>query len=149
MSAQSDHDSPSVTIPALTMAVAAGAALALAIAFAPARSGPNCLTQECIEFPYTDVAAYVPTEYWWMYPAAILAPAVVVTLVVLRGGVPGRRQPAAWLAILSAVAASVVLGLAYAIQLMVVQPSLVKGEQEVLALWSQYNPCLLYTSRCV
>ena len=40
----------------------------------------------------------------------------------------------------AAAASAAVLGVAYAIQLMVVQPSLLRGEIDALQLWSQYNP---------
>lgn len=124
----------------LAMTVTAAAALSLATTLAPPRSGPNCLTEECVTYPYTDVAAYLSTDYWWMYPAALLPLALVVALVSLREAVPASRRSALWLATLAAVAASIVLGVAYAVQLMVVQPSLAKGEAEALVLWSQYNP---------
>lgn len=124
----------------LFMTLTAAAALALAMTLAPPRSGPNCLTEECITYPYTDIAAYLSTDYWWMYPAALLPLALVVALVSLRDAVPAGRRSALWLATLSAVAASIVLGVAYAVQLMVVRPSLAKGEAEALVLWSQYNP---------
>ena len=45
----------------------------------PPRSGPFCRTA-CIGYPYTDAAAFVPRDYLWMYPAAVLA-LLFVTLV--------------------------------------------------------------------
>lgn len=124
----------------LTMSLAAASALALAVTLAPPRSGPNCLTDECMTYPYTDIAAYASTDYWWMYPAAMLPMAFVVALVSFRESVPPDRHAALWLALCSAVASSIVLGMTYAIQLMVVLPSLDKGEAAALTLWSQYNP---------
>ncbi|MCG3212439.1 MAG: hypothetical protein FOGNACKC_06109 [Anaerolineae bacterium] len=52
---------------ALLTAGAAAAALGIAITTAPARSGPFCMVElvgSCVTYPYTDVAAFVPTEYW-------------------------------------------------------------------------------------
>ncbi len=127
-------------VSAAAMTAAAATALYLAMTLAPPRSGPNCLTADCVTYPYTDIAAYMPTDYWWMYPAALLPLTLVVALVSLRDTIPPHRRTALWLAVLSAAAASIVLDLAYAIQLMVVQPSLARGESEALTLWSQYNP---------
>jgi hypothetical protein len=124
---------------AATCLLAAGA-FALAITLAPARSGPNCLTDDCVTYPYTDVAAYVPEEYWWMLPAAVLPLAFLVLLLSVRAGSGRGRQVGADLAVLVTGAGLTVLATAYAIQLMVVQPSLVKGESDQLVLWSQYNP---------
>jgi hypothetical protein len=61
------------------MLTAALAAAALAIAVTtPLRSGPYC-SMSCIAYPYTNAAAFVPRDYVWMYPAALLS----VTFVVL------------------------------------------------------------------
>lgn len=125
---------------AATLAGSAAAALGLALSLAPARSGPNCLAADCVGYPYIDVADFVPQDYLWMYPAAILPVAFFATVVALRDAAPvGRRHLADFTAGL-ALAALVVLTLTYAIQLMVLQPSLVKGETDALSLWSQYNP---------
>lgn len=125
---------------ALTLAGSAAAALGLAITLAPARSGPNCLSADCVEYPYTDVAAFAPQDYWWMYPAAVLPVAFYAFVVAARRSAPPRRRYLAELVAGLALAALVVLTLTYGIQLMAVQPSLLKGESEYLSLWSQYNP---------
>jgi hypothetical protein len=49
-----------------------------AIAFAtPPRSGPFCTMSACVTAPYTDVAAFFPRDYVWMYPALLLKVAVI------------------------------------------------------------------------
>ena len=107
---------------------------------APARSGPNCLAADCVGYPYTDVAAFVPQDYWWMYPAAVLPVAFFAVVIALRTSAPRRHRHLADLSAGLALAALVVLTLTYAVQLTVLQPSLLKGETASLSLWSQYNP---------
>ena len=51
-------------------AVVGVVSLAVAIT-TPPRSGPYC-SADCIVFPYTDAAAYVPRDYYWMYPGVLL-----------------------------------------------------------------------------
>jgi len=55
---------------ALTAVVALGAAVTT-----PPRSGPFCtlaMTDVCVTYPYTAVAAYVPRDYIWMVPALLM-----------------------------------------------------------------------------
>ena len=122
----------------LSVTVAAVAALAVGV-FTPAHSGPYCRS-DCIGYPYTGGAQFVPRDFWWQYPAALVA----VLALVLVSAQPARHSAGARRAhrvatSLAAVAAGVLLT-DYGIQLMVVQPSLVKGETEGLGLWSQLNP---------
>ncbi|MDI9627844.1 MAG: hypothetical protein QM286_04770, partial [Acidobacteriota bacterium] len=122
---------------AVVLALAALAAFSLAVTLAPPRSGPNCLTPQCVGYPYTDVAAWAPTEYWWMLPAAVVPLALTASLGGLREPLAGTRRRVGDLAVLLALAATVVLVAAYAIQWRTVQPSLFRGETEHLVLWSQ------------
>ena len=46
----------------------------------PPRSGPFCRTG-CLGYPYTDAAAFVPRDYWWLYPQSLLVVLVLVLLV--------------------------------------------------------------------
>jgi hypothetical protein len=52
----------------------------------PPRSGPFC-TDSCIEYPYTDAAAYVPCDYLWMY-RALIAVLLFVVLVACAHHMP-------------------------------------------------------------
>ncbi len=132
---------------ALLMAVTAALALLIALRMAPARSGPNCpplvrlgVIDGCVTYPFTDVAAYVPTEYIWMYPA-ILLPLLLLTLVVVVRQRNGHGYGIiGQLALAMATIAATIHSVNYYIQLSVVQPSLGKGELDSLVLWSQYNP---------
>ena len=131
------HD-PWVFLVAVSVVIMAVASLAVGLV-TPPRSGPNCRTG-CIDYPYTDAARYVPRDFWWQYPAALLA----LLSVVLVTSLARRRSAGVQLAgRVASVLASIAAGILvtdYAIQLMVVQPSLLKGQTEGLALWSQYNP---------
>ncbi|MBN9113582.1 MAG: hypothetical protein J0I34_32990 [Pseudonocardia sp.] len=119
-------------------ALVAAAALVLGVT-TPARAGVFCLSG-CVGFPYTDVAAFVPRDYVWMYPAllaALLVPALV-TAVAFR--VRSGLRPVAAVAAVLAVVGATVLVVDYAVQLMVVQPALLAGQPDGLVAWSQYNP---------
>lgn len=137
------------TAPPRWLAIGAGlltstlalAAFGLAVTLAPPRSGPNCLTETCVDYPFTDIAAYAPVDYWWMLPAALLPIAYLVLLLALRAeSLTGGQRVLADLAVLLTTSAATTLVTAYAIQWAVVQPSLLKGEEAALVLWSQYNP---------
>jgi hypothetical protein len=106
----------------------------------PPRSGPMCQLEVCVAYPYTDVADFVPRDYLWLYPALALAVAVVVLLAVVAVAAPAglRGHAAAGLAL--AVLGATALVLDYGVQLFVVQPSLLAGENQSLSLISQYNP---------
>jgi len=120
--------------------LAATAALALVLAVTtPPRSGPFC-TAACIGYPYTDAAAFVPRDYLWMYPACVMIVLFVVLLACIQATVAADRSVSGHVALaLATIAASALLA-DYAIQLAVLQPSLVKGEAGALSLFSQYNP---------
>lgn len=123
---------------AVTTAATAVVALAVGIT-TPPRSGPNC-RDACIGHPYTGGAEFVPRDFWWMYPASVLALLAVALLGVLPrrdGASAGTARRASVL--LAAIAAGVLVS-DYGIQLTVVQAALVKGETDGIGLLSQYNP---------
>ncbi|HEY6798555.1 MAG TPA: hypothetical protein VI248_28080 [Kineosporiaceae bacterium] len=123
---------------AVSTAAMAATALAIGITTLP-RSGPNCRSA-CIGYPYTGGAEFAPRDYWWMYPASLVALQTIALLMILP-----RRDSAA-----AALAARISVGLAviaagtlvtdYGIQVAVVQPALIKGETDGIGLLSQYNP---------
>jgi len=132
---------------ALLISVASLAALVIAVTTAPARSGPNCpplvemgVIQSCVLYPFTDVAAYVPIEYIWMFPATALALLFVVLAICINHFAPEDRKITGQIAIAFSAIAAGVHAINYFIQLAVMQPSLLNGELEYLSLYSQYNP---------
>lgn len=127
----------------LLTAIAAAAALGIAVTTAPSRSGPFCLVDlvgSCVTYPYTDVAAFVPIEYIWMYPAFLMALLFVVVVVCIHYYTEADKKVFSQTALSFAIISAVAHAINYFIQLAVVQPSLLKGEAEGLSLLSQYNP---------
>lgn len=118
--------------------VTALVALAIGVFTLP-HGGPYCRS-DCVGYPYTGGAEFVPRDFWWMYPAILVA----LLAGVLMMGLP--RRPSAYAALAARVAvmlatiAAGVLVTDYAIQLTVVQPSLLEKETDGLGLWSQFNP---------
>ncbi|PRY32385.1 hypothetical protein [Pseudosporangium ferrugineum] len=105
----------------------------------PPRSGPYCRSG-CIGYPYTEAAAFVPRDYVWMYPALLTALLFVVLAVCLHGrAAPGRRVLTG-AGVGFAVTGAATLVADYAVQLTVMQPSLLSGETAGLSPLSQYNP---------
>lgn len=106
----------------------------------PARSGPMCQLDECVTFPYTDVAAHVPRDYLWLYPAIMLVVAFLLLVAILAAATAAPRRAYAAAALSFATLGAALLVADYGLQLFVAQPSLVAGEGESLTLISQYNP---------
>jgi hypothetical protein len=112
-------------------------AFALALT-TPPRSGPLA-TGDVIAYPYTDAAAFVPRDYYWMYPGLLVALLFVVLVACVHRRAAGETRLWSSIALSFAVAGSTLIVVDYFVQLAVVQPSLLKGETEGLSLWSQYN----------
>jgi hypothetical protein len=106
----------------------------------PPRSGPMCRLDECVTFPYTDVATYVPRDYLWLFPALLLVVAFLFLVAILAGVTAAPRRPYAAAALAFATLGAVLLVGDYGLQLFVVQASFVAGEGKSLTLLSQYNP---------
>jgi hypothetical protein len=124
----------------VALATAIAAALSLGIAVTtPARSGPNC-RGDCIGYPYTDAAAFVPRDYLWMYPATLVCVLAVGIAVCLHAWAPANRAPLALAAVCFAAIGAGALVVDYGVQLAVAQPALLRGETDGLSVWSQYNP---------
>ncbi|MNC84496.1 hypothetical protein D3C83_00520 [compost metagenome] len=105
----------------------------------PPKSGPFC-TGNCVEYPYTEIAAYVPRDFLWMYPALLPAPLFVILLSVLHDRTSIDRKSFSRVALAFGAMAATVLTSVYFIQLRYVQPAVWRGELDGLAPWTQYNP---------
>ena len=125
---------------AILTAAAAAAALGIAVTTAPARSGPFCLVQPCVIYPYTDVAAFVPNDYLWMIPAFLMGPLFVILVACIHQQAAADKKLFSQIALSFAVISATALAANYYIQLTVIQSSLLKAETEGLSLFSQYNP---------
>src|SRR5205823_5445580 len=103
------------------------------------KSGPFC-GADCVRYPYTDIAAYIPGDFLWLYPALLVAPMFVVLMAVIHDRVPFDRRGFSRIGVVFAAMAAALLTADYFIQLRVVQPAILKGELEGLAPFTQYNP---------
>lgn len=117
----------------LTTLVAFGVALAT-----PPLSGPLC-RKACVAYPYQDIAERFPRDYYWMFPAMLATLLYVAFMVALHVRAPPAQRPVAQLGLILAAMAAIVLVGDYYVQLAVVQPSVLAGEPDGIALLSQYN----------
>ncbi len=122
---------------ALTTSALTVIAFALAVT-TPPRSGPFA-TGDVIGYPYTDAAAFVPRDYYWMYPGLLVALLFVVLVACVHRRASDETRLWSLIALSFAIAGSTLIAVDYFVQLAVVQPSLLKGETDGLSLWSQYN----------
>ncbi len=75
------------TLTAVTTAVT----FVLAI-WTPPKGGPFCI-ENCVGYPYTDISAYIPRDFLWMYPALALAPLFVISLSgIQERAMAGRKR---------------------------------------------------------
>jgi hypothetical protein len=105
----------------------------------PPRSGPFCLSS-CVVYPYTDIAAFFPRDYLWMYPSMLLMPLFVVVMACIHHYAATEKKIFSLIGLSFAGMAAAVITIDYFIQLSVIQPILLSGETAGLALISQYNP---------
>ncbi len=125
-------------------AAAATAALAAAsfgvAATTPPRTGPFAAPGTAIAYPYSTAAQFVPRDFVWMYLALLMMFAFLVLSVCIRERATDDRTVFGTIGLSLATVAFAVIGLDYFIQLRAVQPALLRGEMEGLAILSQYNP---------
>lgn len=106
----------------------------------PARSGPFCATWGCVAYPYTDVAQYIPGDYFWLVPGILLAPTFVVLFACIHSCAPEEKKLFSPIALSFAVVYAVIIMMDYFVQFTIVIPSLQSGETAGLSLFTQYNP---------
>ena len=123
---------------AILMAAVTFTALALAVTTLP-MSGPLCRSG-CVSYPYEAVAAFVPHDYIWMYPAILMAPVFAMLMVCIHNYAPDDKKIFSQAGLAFALIYAALLSMNYIIQIEVMQPSILKGEMDGLALFSQYNP---------
>jgi uncharacterized membrane protein YhaH (DUF805 family) len=105
----------------------------------PPVSGPFC-QGGCVSYPYNDIASRFPRDYYWMVPAMILAIVFVALMVAVHLFASEKFKVFSLTGISLAIVSAVFLLGDYYIQLAVIQPSLINGEFEGIAILSQYNP---------
>ncbi len=107
--------------------------------FTPPRSGPFC-TGTCVGYPYSGTAAFFPRDYLWIFPAILMTPLFVTLCACVDLWVEDEKKIFSRISLAFAAIAAAFITLDYFIQIQVMQPSLLKGETDGLALFSQYNP---------
>lgn len=122
-----------VLVAALTLATFAVAVLT------PPLSGPFCV-QGCLRYPYGEAAARFPRDFLWMYPGILQMLALVGLLVCVHRSAPAASQVSSQLGLVLGAAGALIIASDYFVQVSVVPPSLLAGEQDGVALLSQYNP---------
>ncbi|MGO8935094.1 MAG: hypothetical protein ACLPLZ_15040 [Terracidiphilus sp.] len=116
------------------------AVAAFAIGFmTPPHSGPFCASS-CIAYPYTGAIAFFPRDYLWVFPGMLLVSLFVVLTICVDFWVAIERRVFSRIAVAAATVSAALVTLDYFIQFEAFQPSLLHGESDGLAFFSQYNP---------
>ena len=105
----------------------------------PPLSGPGC-TAGCFYYPYSDIASRFPRDYYWMYPAILLSLVYYVLMVSIHYCAPAERRVFSQLGMSFALLSTATIGIDYFLQLSVIQPGVVLGETDGIAMLSQFNP---------
>jgi hypothetical protein len=113
--------------------------LSFAIAYmTPPLSGPFC-AGGCFTYPYSDIASRFPRDYYWMYPAMVLNVVYYILMVAIHYFAPIEKKIFSHIGMSLALLAMATFNIDYFLQVSVIQPSLVLGETEGIALLSQFN----------
>lgn len=123
---------------AVSTALMAVVSLTMAVTTLP-HSGPYCQS-DCVGYPYTDVAAFVPRDYLWMYPAVVLNLLVILLVECIHHQMSPGEELLSRIGVAFTIMGVAILVADYASQLTFLQPALLLGETEGLSPWTQYNP---------
>lgn len=105
----------------------------------PPLSGPFC-TGNCFQYPFIDIASRFPRDYYWMYPAILLSISYLIMIVTLLHVIPQHKKLFGTLGVSFAMMSTLILVTDYFIQVSVIQPSILSGETDGIALLTQFNP---------
>ncbi len=101
-------------------------------------SGPFC-QENCMEYPYSELLNYYPRDYYWMYLAIFQLFAFITFIVSVHQATTVEKKVFSSLSKSFALIAAIVLLIAYYTQFAVVPVSMMRGETEGIALFTQYN----------
>jgi hypothetical protein len=104
----------------------------------PPLSGPFC-TGGCFTYPYSDIASRFPRDYYWMYPAMVLNIVYYILMVAIHYFAPAEKKIFSQIGMSFAFLSMATFVIDYFLQISVIQPSLVLGETDGIALLSQFN----------
>lgn len=105
----------------------------------PPLSGPFCKSG-CFEYPYHEIISRFPRDYFWMFPAIILSFSYMVMMITVHKAVPPGKSVFSLAGVAFAVISTLILSVDYFVQVSFIQPSLLAGETEGIAMISQFNP---------
>lgn len=105
----------------------------------PPMSGPFAGAARII-YPFREAVSRFPRDYYWMYPAMVMALIFIIYTVSIDGWTRPGRKIFSRIALVFAVLGAGTIFVDYFLQLAVIQPSLLNGEMDGIALLSQYNP---------
>jgi len=101
-------------------------------------SGPYC-PGNCMEYPFSDLLAYYPRDYRWMYLAIFQLFNFLVFIISIHFIAPTEKKIFSFVSVAFALISTTVLLADYFIQFSVIPISMMKGETEGIALLTQYN----------
>jgi hypothetical protein len=104
----------------------------------PPLGGPYC-TGGCFEYPYSDIGSRFPRDYFWMYPAILLVLVYYVMMTAIHHFAPDGKKLFSHIGLSFALISTATFVVDYFLQISVIQPSLLQGETEGIALLSQFN----------
>lgn len=104
----------------------------------PPLSGPFCRAG-CFEYPFADIASRFPRDYYWMYPTMLISVLFVILVICIHHFSAERKKLFSQMGFAFAIISAAVMIPNYFTQVSVVQPSLLNGETEGIALLSQFN----------
>ena len=112
----------------------------------PARSGPFAPAANSITYPYTNVAAFIPNDYLWLYPGILLAMIFVLLIACIHFYASNDKKIFSQIGLSFALIYAAVVLIDYFIQFTMVIPSILSGETAGLSLFTQYNPHGIFIS---
>lgn len=105
----------------------------------PPLSGPFC-QGDCFQYPYTDIISRFPRDYYWMFPAILVSFSYLLMMISIHHFTSPERKLFSLSGLVFAIVSTIILTLDYFVQVSFIQPSLLAGETEGIAMLSQYNP---------
>ncbi len=96
-------------------------------------------SKNCVEYPYFDILSQFPKDYLWMFPAMILCIGFVISLAVIYQAAAPHRKLFGLVGLCFGLMSSTILIFNYFVQVSVIQPSLLLGETDGVALLTMYN----------
>ena len=104
----------------------------------PPLSGPFC-AGGCFTYPFSDIASRFPRDYYWMYPAMVLNVVYYILMVAIHYFAPVEKKIFSHIGMSFAFLSMATFVIDYFLQVSVIQPSLILGETDGIALLSQFN----------